>query len=150
MRRRHFLGVLGVGFGLGTAGCSSEAGTPSAETASGEPTGQSSTIDTATRTAPPDYDCGEASRPTLDSADRRTDDAVEPQAYPGGPPRIGDEHNVVEHATQYERAFVQNSSRRDLDGRTAQFGFGVHDIWAHTALDSAAAVRLEYNYFATL
>ena len=138
MRRRHFLGVLAVGFGLGTAGCSSETESPPAETPSGEPT------DANNRTVPPEYDCDEASRPTLREAVRARNETLEPLPYPDGPPPLGNEGAVTDYVTQYERAYVRKRERRDAAGSVTNFDLYPPDAKTYRVLGGSAVVRLKY------
>ncbi|SEN26253.1 hypothetical protein SAMN05216388_1002184 [Halorientalis persicus] len=136
MRRRRFLGLLGVGVGLATAGCSSG---NSSETGTG-------TNPTPNRRAPPEYDCSVAGRPTLTGGSRARGDTVESRPYPDGPPPLGDEDAVVEYVTRYERALVQRRVRNDAPERVTAFGLSggtrIYDAPADTAL-----VRFRYTYW---
>jgi hypothetical protein len=135
MRRRRLLGLVGVGLGLGTAGCSSEDDPSLGIGASPRP---------SRRESPPEYDCGEASRPTL------TDDARarghEPLDYPDGPPPLGEDQTVVEYVTQYERALVQRRVRNDAPERVTAFGLN-GGTRTYAAPADAALVRFRYTYY---
>lgn len=137
MRRRRFLGLFGVGFGLGTAGCSSD-DSPGTGSAGGPTPGG--------RSSPPEYDCSEAGRPTLTDDVRERGDSVEPLDYPDGPPPLGDDEAFIEYVKQYERALVRKRVRSDTRGRVTGFGLS-GDARTFDAPPDAAIVRFRYSYY---
>jgi len=136
MRRRRYLGLLGVGFGLGSAGCSSVDSPATGSAGDPTPSGRSS---------PPEYDCSEASRPTLADDVRARDDTIELRSYPEGPPPLGDDQAVVGYVKQYEHALVQKRVRSETRGRVTGFGLS-GDARTFDAPPDAAIVRFRYSY----